>query len=442
MAVAEGTGTAGAEAPWPKIRWVIFSILFLLAFFAYVQRTSISVVADAMMPDLGFTQDQVGWIMDAFLISYTIFQFPTGVLGERFGARVTLTVAGLVAVAAALATPILPMVFGGAALFMALLATRFVLGVSNAPIFPVSSGVFERWFPAGQWGCPQGLQACGMGLGAAATTAVVAALTDAVGWKMALIVTSLPALAIVVIWAWYGRNTPAEHRSVGAAELAELGAAAMHAPPSRVTPSRVLRLLANREVLLLSISYMLMNYLFYILFNWCFLYLMQERHFSNLEGGLLGSLPPIAAALGSGVGGRICDALCQRFGILWGYRLVPLLALPGAGVAMIVAVYAASPYLAVLWLSVGFALTESTEGAFWATTMQVAKTDTTVAASVLNTGGNIGGVIATPLIAALSGRGHWTAAFVTGAVLAFISAALWLWVDARREIPDPVPGEA
>jgi ACS family glucarate transporter-like MFS transporter len=309
------------------------------------------------------------------------------------------------------------MVFGGAALFMALLATRFVLGVSNAPIFPVSSGVFERWFPAGQWGCPQGLQACGMGLGAAATTAVVAALTDAVGWKMALIVTSLPALAIVVIWAWYGRNTPAEHRSVGAAELAELGAAAMHAPPSRVTLSRVL-------------------------FNWCFLYLMQERHFSNLEGGLLGSLPPIAAALGSGVGGRICDALCQRFGILWGYRLVPLLALPGAGVAMIVAVYAASPYLAVLWLSVGFALTESTEGAFWATTMQVAKTDTTVAASVLNTGGNIGGVIATPLIAALSGRGHWTAAFVTGAVLAFISAALWLWVDARREIPDPVPGEA
>ena len=50
-----------------------------------------------------------------------------------------------------------------------------------------------------------------------------------------------------------------------------------------------------------------------------------------LESGWLASTPPLAAALGAGVGGVITGALCLRFGNRWGYRLVPLISLPIAG---------------------------------------------------------------------------------------------------------------
>jgi len=42
--------------------------------------------------------------------------------------------------------------------------------------------------------------------------------------------------------------------------------------------------------------------------------------------------------------------------------------------------------------------------------------------------GNLGGVVATPIIAALSASYSWTAVFATGAVCALVAAGLWLKV--------------
>ena len=40
---------------------------------------------------------------------------------------------------------------------------------------------------------------------------------------LAVLRDSLPALLLIGLWAWYGRNTPKEHPKVTAQELAELG---------------------------------------------------------------------------------------------------------------------------------------------------------------------------------------------------------------------------
>jgi dipeptide/tripeptide permease len=64
--------------------------------------------------------------------------------------------------------------------------------------------------------------------------------------------------------------------------------------------------------------------------------------------------------------------------------------------------------------------------------MRLAPTDTMAAPALLNTGGNLGGVVATPIIAALSARHGWPVVFATGAVTALAAAALWLTIDAGR----------
>jgi sugar phosphate permease len=53
---------------------------------------------------------------------------------------------------------------------------------------------------------------------------------------------------------------------------------------------------------------------------------------------------------------------------------------------------------------------------------------------VLNTGGNIGGLIGIPIVAYLSGGGHWSAAFTLGALFALIGVVLWFGIDADRPI--------
>ena len=440
-----GQPAAAASFPSPqrvRVRWKIFLFLFGFGFIAYVQQRSLTIASYRMMPDLGFSQMQIGWLEQALLIGYTFMQFPGGVLGQRLGSRLTFVVIGLIAFAACLVTPLAPILLQGAALFGGLLAVQLVLGASQAPIFPVSSGVFEAWFTPDRWPVVQGLQSLGLGLGASLTPPLIAWLMTAFDWRRALLWTTLPGLLLIAGWAWYGRNSPAEHPAVSAEELAELGPEPPARADSKISWQRMWELMKNRDVLALTGSYVCMNYVYYLLANWCFLYLVQERHFTVLESGWLASTPPLAAAIGSGVGGVLASSLGKRYGIRQGLRILPLISLPAAGVLQFLAVDAANPYLAVAALALCFACVELNEGPYWAAIMHIGRADTMAAGGLLNTGGNAGGLIATPIVAYLSSQHAWTAAFLIGTAFAVASAAAWLLVDPTRRVGRDASGPA
>lgn len=418
-----------------RVRWRIFLFLFGFGFITYLQQRAITVAGLQMMPQLHLSQAQIGWLEEALLLGYTVLQFPGGVLGQRLGARVTFIAIGLVAVTASVATPLAPLVFAGGALFASLALLQFVLGAAQGPVFPVSAGVFETWFPPARWPLVQGLQSMGLQLGAAATPPLIATLMVAFDWQQALLWSALPALLLIAGWAWYGRNTPAEHPAVSATELSELDTHAQARVDDSISWRRIGTLLRNRDVLLLTGSYVCMNYVFYLIANWCVFYLVQERHFTLLESGRLASTPPLAAAIASGLGGALASYFSVRYGVRRGLAIVPLVSLPAAAVLQYLAVDAANAYLAVLALALCFGAVELNEGPYWAAIMHVGRADTMAASGLLNTGGNAGGLIATPIVAYLSARHEWTLAFAIGAACAVAGAAAWLVVDPMRGSP-------
>ena len=426
-----------------RVRWKIFLFLFGFGFVAYLQQRGLTVASYQMMPHLGLTQMQIGWLEQALLLGYTLLQFPGGVIGQRIGARWMFVIIGLLAFVATLGTPLAPLLLTGTALYAALLAAQLLLGASQGPIFPVSAGVFEAWFPPRQWPLVQGLQSMGLGLGAALTPPLIASLMSSFGWQRALAWSTLPVLALIGGWAWYGRNTPEEHPAVRQAELAELGPREGPQVDYAISWRRLGQLIRSRDVLALTASYICMNYVFYLLANWSFLYLVQERHFTVLEGGWLASAPPLAAAIGAGVGGQLASVLGERYGVRTGLRIIPLLSLPAAGLLQFAAVDASNAYLAVVALALCFAAVELNEGPYWAAIMHVGRADTMAASGLLNTGGNLGGLICTPIVAYLSGHHAWTPAFLIGTGFAAVSAALWLVVDpTRAAIADSDSGTA
>jgi ACS family glucarate transporter-like MFS transporter len=426
--------TLAARAPLIRIRWRIFSLLFGFGFLAYFQQKSITVVAAQMMPDLHLSQFQISLIEWGFVLGYGLLQLPGGVFGQRQGARRTFVIIGLAAFLATIGMPLAPYLLGGTGLFVALLAVQLLLGCSQAAIFPVSAGVFEVWFAPPQWTTVQGLQTMGLGLGAALTPPLVATLMATMGWQRALLWASLPAIGLIAVWAWYGRNSPHEHPSMSTQELAEIGSQEVALVDSTINFRQLLKILENRNVLLLAASYLCMNYSFYLLSNWVFLYLVQERHFSLLESGWLAVAPPLAAAAGAGVGGVITGYLCRSFGNRWGYRLVPLIAMPVVGALLLISVDAANPYFAVAGLAVCFASVELNEGAYWGAAMTVGRGDTMAVSGVMNTGGNLGGIIGIPIVGYLSGEHWWRAAFVLGAVFSVVCAVAWLWIEVEQPV--------
>ena len=417
-----------------RIRWKIFTLLFSFGLMAYVQQRSLAVASYQMMPSLNLSQMQIGWLEWAFILGYAALQFPGGVLGQRLGARSTYVLIGLLSFICTVTTPLAPVVLTGTALFAVLLGVQLLLGLAQSPIFPVTAGVVEAWFKPDQWSLVQGLLSLGLGLGAAVAPPVIAWLMSSFGWQRALAWTTLPALLLTAVWAWYARNTPAEHPAVSPEELSELDTRSASNVDCSISWRRLSALLKSRDLLALTVSYGCMNYVYYLLGNWCFLYLVQERHFTVLEGGWLAATPPLASALGAGIGGKLGSVFSVRYGTRRGLHIIPFISLPAAGILLLVAVHAANAYFAVGALALCFAFVELNEGPYWAAVMHVARGDTMSASGLLNTGGNIGGLVATPIVAYLSGQHSWTAAFVVGSGFAFASAATWLLVDPTRHL--------
>ena len=416
-----------------RIRYPVFAMLFAFAFTGYVQRSGVSVAAERMMPELGLSQVQIGWLFTAFLVTYAVFQIPGALIGQVLGARRILAIIATIGVLGSLLTAAAPWFAAAGVMFVTLLLARSLLGVAQAALFPISAGVIRLWFPVGAWATFQGLNVTGLWLGAATATPLIAWLMQGYGWQWALVVTSVPSLLLITLWYWFARDHPEQHPRVSAAELAELAGNPPDDTAAPLTMQRVVRVLTDPDILRITTSYFLMSMIFYLVYFWSFLYLVQERQLSVLESGWLASLPFVVAALAAAAGGRLTDHFCARLGDRIGHRIVPLVTLPCAAVFLYLTVTLTNPYWAVTALCLAFACVEINEGAFWGATMRLAPSDTMAATAVLNTGGNLGGVTATPIFAALSvSAGGWGMVFAMGAAVAVAAAALWLTIDAGR----------
>lgn len=204
------------------VRWSILGCLFGFSLFGYMQRTGIAIAAEPMMQELGLDQVTLGWLLTTFLVGYTVFQIPGGVLGEYWGPRRTLTWMGAASLLATAATATTPRLASGAAVLAILIAARLLLGAAQGGLFPVATGAIKNWLPSRNWGFAQGFLITGAWLGSAVTPPIISALLLHFGWREALAAVCIPSLLLLLWWQYDARDNPAEHPAVGAVELSDL----------------------------------------------------------------------------------------------------------------------------------------------------------------------------------------------------------------------------
>ncbi len=413
-------------------RWIVLAIVVFASFVAYVLRTNVSIVSEAMMHDLGMNEYQLGMIFSAFAAGYAIFQFPGGILGDRFGARFTISA---IAVAWALLTVVTALIPGTDVLSVgtivaALIVTRFMVGMVHAPFFPVTiGGTIASWFPVKQWGLPNGLSSTGLTLGAAATAPVIVWFMADYGWRGALLITAPAGLVVAAIFHWYVRDDPKDHPGISAAELSLIKS---DRPASEDGPEKGAWKLAlkNKNVLLITISYFFMNYVFFLFFNWFFFYLVDVKKFAAADAGMLTAALWILGAIGATAGGFICDILVRRFGIRLGPRYLIMTALILSAIFLYFGATSDDALITIVMLCICFAFNQLTEAPYWVATMAVSGKHAAVATGVLNTGGNLTGFFGGMLVPVTAGLLGWPAAMVTGSVFAIIAALLWVFIRA------------
>ena len=388
-----------------------------------------------MRADLGLSEMQLGAVLSAFALGYTIFQFPGGVFGDVVGPRLAVT---LMAVAWGLLTLLCGLVPSGAqvtSVVVGLVAIRFLVGVSQAPIFPVmTGGMVSNWFPVAGWGLPNGLSSAGLTLGGAATGPLVVWLSAELGWRGSFVATAPVAFLLAGVWWWYTRDHPAQHPGVAQREVELIEAGRPPPDVAATQPGIWKQALRNREILLLTASYFCMNYVFYLFFNWFYYYLVEIRGIDAERAGALNAAQWIIGAVGATLGGLLCDRMMRRFGARRGARVLPVVGLAGSALLLAAGAWTTDPMLAVALLAGCFGMNQITEASFWATTIAVAGRHASAAAGVLNTGGNLVGFFGALLVPATASALGWPWAISSGALVALVGAALWLGIRGDREM--------
>ena len=404
--------------------WLV-GLLVSLSLASYFQRTSMSIAGPGMARELGFTETELGSIYSAFLLGYTLLMIPGGWLADRLGARLVL---GLVAVATAVFTSATALagvgpLGGGSAAFLSLLIIRCGLGVSSAPLYPAAARMNSNRIPAKSRALAQGWIAAGAGIGGALSPFIFPLLIARWNWRLAFVATGAVTLIVAVIWFLVTQ---------GDAPLSSV------TQPRSRTMASWKSLLSNRQLTLITLSYLATCYFEYIFFYWTYYYLGEIRHASASQSAAFTSILFLAWTVLAPVGGLISDAVSTQPGGRQGRRLTPILGLVLSAITTIIAIQLANTTATSLMLALALGLAAATDASFWAAAIEVGGSQSGAAGGILNTGGNLGGLIAPALTPWIAARYGWSESLYFGCFIVLVGAALWFIINPEKAALDNV----
>jgi len=379
----------------------------------FVNRVSISTTAPLMKADLHLSNGQLGLAFSAFALPYALFQLIGGWIGDRLGARLTLTACCAIVTAATVLTGIA----GG---FASLFAMRLALGFGEGAAFPTATRAMAIWTPAGRWGFAQGITHSFSRIGNALTPALVAALLAFVSWRATFVILGSTTLFWLVVWSLYSRDDPRKHPAITEAELATLPQ--RHATARHTIPW--LRL--ARSILPVTMVDFCYGWTLWLFLTWIPSFFLENYHL-NLQVSAMFSVGVLSAGvIGDTVGGVWSDRLFEKTGNLRIARNTVIIAgFLGAFIFLLPVMLIHNLTIAAIGLTLAFFFAELIVAPIWSVPMDIAPKYAGTASGMMNFGFAVAGLVSPSSFGYLVDRtGSWVVPFVASATLLVLGAAL------------------
>jgi sugar phosphate permease len=421
------------DAGATKGRWVILFLISVMYLICYMDRSNISVAQPEIGKAFGLDKASMGLVLSAFTWAYALGQIPAGFLGDRFGPKKVLTVIMTWWSAAAVLT--------GAALGMAsLFSARLLLGLGEAGAFPVASRGMQLWFPRSERGRIQGTTHFFSRLAVAVTPFVAGSILLAFGWRAIFYIFGSLGVIWSIVFAWYYRNRPEEHRSVNHAELAQIRGLNPDGSIRRLVTTRVpapwKRILGSPNMWFIAAGYCCFFFGTNFYLTWYPTYLREYRHLTLQALGMIGSVPLFAGMAGDLVGGSLSDLMFKRTGKARFARSI--VAAPGfllSGIFLIPAAMTESAWTSVLCLATSFFFLEFVIGPAWAVPMDVGGQFSGTVTGVMNMAGALAASFTPLIFGYYFGKGSWIVPFFITSGVMLVGALIWTFlIDPERSV--------
>jgi MFS family permease len=408
------------------IRGRVLLFAFLLAVITYLDRIAIAAAAPAIMADLNLSVLQMSVVFSAFTLSYSIFEIPSGWLGDVKGSRTVLT-------RIVLWWSGFTMLTGAARGFGSLVVIRFMFGAGEAGAFPNIARTFATWFPRQERGRANGVMFLGSRVGGMLSAPLALLFIMQWGWRLTFVAFGLIGIVWAAVWFRYHWDRPEEHPSITPDELRWIQQDGKE--PAHGEPTPWAALLRSRNLYAICAMYFAFGYGLYFYFTWLPTYLITVLGFSALAGGLFASLPFVLAGVADLCGGWLTDRLSRAFGLRIGRCYLGSAAFLTCAAFVLSSTLDVSPVSKAVLLACALASADLGLSACWAVPVDVAPAHAGVMTGAMNTLGNLGGLVG-PLVVgfAVDRWQSWTIPFYITAAIYAGGALAWLAIDPNRRL--------
>jgi MFS family permease len=418
-----GSGDASVRPGLSATVTVLFLICLMYGI-TYIDRVNVSTAAAAFQSDLNFSNTEVGLVFSAFAYPYLVFQIIGGWVSDRFGARLTLTVCGVIWAGATIYTGLA----GGLA---AMLGARLVLGFGEGATFPSATRAMSDWTPAERRGFAQGITHSCARLGNALTPPLVVWLIALVSWRGSFVMLGVASLGWVLAWGLYFRDNPGDHPGITSRELERL-------PPRNTggkkepLPWRALA----RRMLPVTIVYFCYGWMLWLFLAWIPSFFLHSYNLDLRKSALFSSGVFFGGVIGDALGGVVSDRVLVKTGSRnKARRNLVVLGFLGAFACTVPTLFVHSPMWAAICLSLAFFFSEFTIGPMWAIPMDIAPRFSGSASGLMNSGSALAAIIS-PIAAGyvIDKTGKWDLPFLGSIALLIAGSVLAFWMKPEEEL--------
>lgn len=177
-----------------KSAWLIWSLAAAFYFYEYFLQVSPGVMVPELMRSFNVTAGALGNLAAFYFYAYAAMQLPVGILIDRYGPRLLLTISAFICIGGCL-------LFGLAFNLSMAKMGRFLIGIGSAFALVGTFKLAANWFPVNRFALVTGITVTIAMLGAIGGQTPLALLVQHIGWRESMVLLSVAGgILSIAIW--------------------------------------------------------------------------------------------------------------------------------------------------------------------------------------------------------------------------------------------------
>jgi sugar phosphate permease len=279
-------------------RWRVFAATWLSYAGLYFARKPFSIVKADVEQTFGWGPEELGLLGGLYLIAYTIGQFTSGALGQKWGPRVVLLSGMALSVGANAA-------LGFSNSFGTFGVLLFLNGLAQSTGWSNNVGTMGQWFRREERGRVMGIWATNYQVGGVLANVLAAYVAGAMGFRWSFFAGSVVLTAVWIFVFFNQRNKPEDVGLEPIDDPEQDAVDQVAKSEKRVTWPR--EIVVN--IAIVGAFYFFVKFIRYALWSWAPYLLKTELGLQTDEAGYLSTVFDLAGVAGVIICGWMSDKL-------------------------------------------------------------------------------------------------------------------------------------